>query len=59
MLLCAVVRLVKNNSQYKLTIPIDIVRDKRWKEGTEFRFLEDKDGNITLKAISERGDKHA
>lgn len=45
------VKLVKNNGQYKLTIPIDLIRDKGWQPGTEFRFIEDKDGNITLKVI--------
>ncbi len=50
-------KLVKNNGQYRLTIPIDLVRDKQWNAGTEFRFIEDKDGNITLKVIEKKEDK--
>ena len=46
------VKLVKNNDQYKLTIPVDLVRDKGWTPGTEFRFVEDKEGNVTLRAIA-------
>ena len=46
------VKLVKNNGQYKLTVPVDLVRDKGWDTGTRFRFVEDTDGNITLKVIS-------
>jgi hypothetical protein len=46
-----VVKLVKNGPQYKLTVPLDIIKDKGWTAGTEFRFVEDKDGNITLKPI--------
>ncbi len=47
-------KLVKNNGQYKLTLPVDLVRDRGWAPGTEFRFIEDKDGNITLKPIAPR-----
>jgi hypothetical protein len=47
-----VVRLVKNGPQFKLTIPLDLVKDKGWEAGTEFRFVEDKDGNVTLKPIT-------
>jgi len=46
-----VVKLVKNNGQFKLTVPVDLVRDKGWNAGTRFRFIEDALGNITLKAI--------
>jgi hypothetical protein len=55
------VKLVKNNGQYKITLPIDLVKDKGWDPGTEFRFIEDKDGNITLKVIKPKkeGDDRA
>ena len=53
------VKLVKNNGQYKITIPIDLIRDKGWDAGTEFRFIEDKDGNITLKPILPKDAKPA
>ena len=45
------VRLVKNGPQFKLTIPLDLVKDKGWEAGTEFRFVEDQDGNVTLRPI--------
>jgi len=45
------VKLVKNNGQYKLTLPIDLVRDKGWAPGTEFRFVEDTEGKVYLKVI--------
>lgn len=53
------VRLVENNGQFKITLPIDIIRDKGWEAGTEFRFVEDADGNIILKPIEKRGEKRA
>lgn len=56
------VKLVENNGQYKLTLPIDIIRDKGWAAGTEFRFVEDVNGNIILKPIERkepRGEKRA
>ncbi len=56
------VRLVKNGPQFKLTIPLDLIKDKGWTAGTEFRFVEDKDGNVTLKPIlpsdAKKGGKH-
>lgn len=48
------VKLVQNNGQYKLTLPIDLVRDKKWDAGTEFRFVEDTEGNVWLKPIEPR-----
>lgn len=51
------VRLVKNRTQYKLTIPIDLVRDKGWQPGMQFRFIEDKDGTIILKIIKHEEEK--
>lgn len=45
------VKLVENNGQYKLTVPIDIVRDKGWDAGADIRFVEDLEGNIFLRVI--------
>ncbi len=55
------VKLVENNGQYKLTIPVDLVRDKGWEPGTEFRFVEDLEGNVFLRVITpdKGGEKHA
>lgn len=47
------VKLVENNGQYKLTVPLDLIKDKQWKPGTEFRFVEDADGRVFLKVIGE------
>lgn len=51
------VRLVKNNSQYKITVPVDLVRSKGWAAGTQFRFLEDETGRIFLQALDATQDK--
>ncbi len=45
------VRLIKNNSQYKITVPIELVRAKGWASGTQFRFLEDEHGQIHLHTV--------
>ena len=43
------VKLVNNNGQYKLTVPKDIVLDRKWTSGTILRFIEDEHGRIYIK----------
>jgi bifunctional DNA-binding transcriptional regulator/antitoxin component of YhaV-PrlF toxin-antitoxin module len=47
------VKVVINNGQYKLTIPKDLALAKGWKKGTKLRFVEDEEGNVSLKEIPE------
>ena len=44
-------KVVLNNSQYKITIPKDLAEEKGWGPGTRIRFAEDADGNVFLKVI--------
>lgn len=44
------VKVVAYNSQYRITIPKDLVEAKGWTPGTRLRFVELPDGSIILKA---------
>ena len=45
------VKVVNNSGQYKITIPKDIVEAKGWSSETKLRFVEDLEGNISLRVI--------
>jgi AbrB family looped-hinge helix DNA binding protein len=45
------VKVVVNNGQYKITVPKDLAEAKGWKAGTRLRFVEDKDGNISIQVM--------
>ena len=45
------VKVVKNNKQYKITIPKELAEDKGWDAGTILRFIEDLDGKVYLKEV--------
>lgn len=44
-------KVVINNGQYKITIPKEIALSKKWSKKTKLRFVEDSEGNITLKEM--------
>ena len=44
-------KIVVNNGQYKITIPKELALAKGWNNKTRLRFIEDIDGNITLKEM--------
>ena len=44
-------KVVLNNSQYKITIPKELAEEKGWGPGTKIRFVEDLDGRIYLKEV--------
>jgi len=35
----------------KITLPKDLVLDKKWKKGDQVRFVEDENGRVYLKII--------
>ena len=43
------VKVVKNNNQYKLTIPKELALSKGWDNTTKLRFIETPDGTVILK----------
>jgi len=43
------VKVVVNNGQYKITIPKELALAKGWNSKTILRFVEDHEGNVTLK----------
>jgi hypothetical protein len=45
------VKIVSFRNQYRVTLPLDLIKDKGWKSGTELRFVEDEQGRIYLKVI--------
>ncbi|MBI2576639.1 AbrB/MazE/SpoVT family DNA-binding domain-containing protein [Candidatus Woesearchaeota archaeon] len=45
------VKVVVNNSQYKITIPKELAEAKGWKKSTRLRFIETPDGSIILKEM--------
>jgi len=45
------VKLVNNNGQYKLTVPKDLVLDRKWNAKTKIRFVEDENGRVYLKEV--------
>jgi|TARA_B100002003_G_C14030459_1_gene496734 bifunctional DNA-binding transcriptional regulator/antitoxin component of YhaV-PrlF toxin-antitoxin module len=47
-------KVIVNNGQFKITIPKELALSKGWNKNTILRFIEDKDGNITLKEIKIR-----
>jgi hypothetical protein len=47
------VKIVSYNKQYRITLPLDLVKDKGWDAGTELRFVEDEQGRIYLKPIEQ------
>jgi bifunctional DNA-binding transcriptional regulator/antitoxin component of YhaV-PrlF toxin-antitoxin module len=44
-------KVVLNRGQYKITIPKELAEEKGWGPGTKIRFVEDLEGNISLKII--------
>ncbi len=44
-------KIVEHNGQYRITLPKDLIKDKKLKAGDEIRFVEDLDGRIWLKVI--------
>jgi AbrB family looped-hinge helix DNA binding protein len=47
-------KVVLNNSQYKITIPKEIAEEKGWGPGTKIRFVEDAEGNIILRVLEKK-----
>ena len=45
------VRVIVNNGQFKITIPKELALSKGWNKKTILRFIEDREGNITLKEL--------
>ena len=45
------VKVVVNNSQYKITIPKELAESKGWTKKTRLRFIEIPDGTIILKEV--------
>lgn len=48
------VKVVVNYGQYKITIPKELAESKGWKAGTKLRFIEDLEGNISLKEMKKK-----
>ena len=48
------VKVVVNNGQYKITVPKELAIEKGWKAGTGLRFVEDLEGNISIKEIKKK-----
>jgi hypothetical protein len=44
-------KVIVNNGQFKITIPKELALSKGWNKKTILRFVEDNEGNITLKEI--------
>ncbi len=51
------VKVVLNNGQCKITIPKELAFSKGWTSGTILRFIEDPDGNISLKEVKQGNGK--
>ncbi|MCK4522313.1 MAG: hypothetical protein KAU20_07100 [Nanoarchaeota archaeon] len=51
------VKVVVNNGQYKITIPKELALSKGWNSKTILRFVEDLEGNITLKEVRIKNEK--
>ena len=47
-------KLQNNSGQYRITIPKDLVKLLKWKQGTDVVFVLDKDGNLVLKEIKKK-----
>ena len=47
-------KIVNNRGQYKITIPKDLAEAKGWDENTRLRFVEDPQGNVSLKEIPKK-----
>jgi len=45
------VKVVVNNSQYKITIPKDLAEGKNWNGSTKLRFIETVEGTVIIKEI--------
>ena len=45
------VKIVVNNGQFKITIPKELALSKGWNKKTILRFIEDNEGNITLREV--------
>ena len=50
-------KVVVNNGQYKITIPKELALEKGWTSKTILRFIEDTNGNITLKEAKRKSKK--
>ena len=48
------VKVVLNNGQYKLTIPKELAQAKGWTKGTILRFVEEEQGNVSLKEMQKK-----
>ena len=48
------VKIVEYNGQYRITLPKELVEERKWKPGTKIRFVEDINGNIFIKEVSKR-----
>ncbi|MBI2105569.1 AbrB/MazE/SpoVT family DNA-binding domain-containing protein [Candidatus Woesearchaeota archaeon] len=48
------VKIAEFNGQYRVTIPKELVEERKWKAGTKLRFVEDINGNIFLKEVSKK-----
>ena len=44
-------KVIVNYGQYRITIPKELAESKGWKAGTILRFVEDLDGNVSLKEV--------
>jgi AbrB family looped-hinge helix DNA binding protein len=47
-------KVVRNNGQYKITIPKELAEEKGWGPGTKIRFVEDAAGNIILRVVEKQ-----
>ena len=50
-------KIQDNEGQFRVTIPLNIVKSKGWKQSKEIVFIQDISGNILIKEIK-RGKKN-
>lgn len=46
-------KLQNNNGQFRITLPKDIVKSKKWKQGTELIVVMNEKGNLVLKEVKQ------
>ena len=50
-------KIVVSNGQYRITVPKDLVEEKGWAAGTKLRFVEDTEGRVFLREITQKSKK--
>ena len=50
-------KVVVNNGQFKITIPRELALERKWNKNTRLKFVENSNGEITLKEVKLHGKK--